>query len=146
MKLKNEFEKLLDNGKYHIPIRKNKKINQNNYYKNAVDPDGKKRILKNEKAKTLKQFKVILDFLKKNKKGGKILDIGCGFGWMLSSLNKKKWETHGVELDKDCKEIAEKNMDRFYSNLSKIKQKKFDVITMIHVIEHLRNPEMKCEA
>lgn len=139
MKLKKEFEKLLINKKYFIPIRRNKKINYKNYYKNSIDPDGKKRLLVNEKKEKIKQFKVVLDFLKKDKKSGKILDIGCGYGWMLSMLNKKRWETHGVDISKDCKMIAEKNIDKFYLNLSEVKLK-FDVITMIHVIEHLKNP------
>ena len=139
MNLKKEFEKILNNGSYFLPIRRNKKISYKNYYKKVIDHDGRIRILKNEKKQKIKQFKIVLNFLNNNKKKGTILDIGCGYGWMLSLLDKKKWETHGVELNKDCNEIAERNMFKLYNKLSKVK-KKFDVITMIHVIEHLRNP------
>lgn len=140
MNLKKEFEKILiGKNKYFISIRKNKKINYQNYYKNAIDPDGKKRNLKKERNYKLSHFKIILDYLKKNR-GGSILDIGCGYGWLLSSLNKKKWKRYGVEPSKDCYEIAKLNMDFIFNNINKINNKKFDVITLIHVIEHIRNP------
>ena len=40
---------------------------------------------------------------------------------MLSLLDKKSGETHGVELNKDCNEIAERNMFKLYNKLSKVK-------------------------
>ena len=139
MNLKKEFEKILSNNKYYLPIRRKGEISYKNYYRKSTDPDGKIRLLKNERKEKIKQFKIILNFLRTRKLGGSILDIGCGFGWMLSTLDKKKWETHGVDLNKDCQKIAEKNMFKFYNQLPKNK-KKFDVISMIHVIEHLKNP------
>tara|TARA_B100000989_G_C19529422_1_gene468781 strand:+ start:520 stop:1266 length:747 start_codon:yes stop_codon:yes gene_type:complete len=140
MILKNEFEKLLKNKKYFLPVRRTKKTSFDNYYRNVVDPDGKVRDLKNEKFKKIKDFKIILDYLKKSKNGGDILDIGCGYGWMLSQLNKKKFKTYGVEINSDCRIIAERNMHYYANDLKEFKNKKFDYISLIHVIEHLKNP------
>ncbi len=139
MILKKEFEKILKNKKYFLPIRRKKKINFKNYYKNVVDPDGKIRNFQNEKSQKIKQFKIILDYLKNNK-GGNILDIGCGYGWMLSQLNNNKFTTHGLEINKGCEIIARKNLHYFSNSLKKFQGTKFDYITLIHVIEHLRNP------
>ncbi len=139
MNLRKEFEKILINESYYLPIRRSKNISYKNYYVKPKDPDGKIRLLKNEKKTKIKQYKFILNFLKNEQTGGTILDIGCGYGWMLSTLNKKKWETHGVEINRECFENAKKNTFKFYDKLSKVK-KKFDYITMIHVIEHLKNP------
>ena len=68
MILKNEFEKLLKNKKYFLPIRRTKRSSFDNYYRNVFDPDGKSRNLKNEKFKKIKDLKIILDYLKKVKK------------------------------------------------------------------------------
>ena len=140
LNLKKKFEKLLSSEEYFIPIRRNLKIDYTSYYKIVLDPDGKKRNLINEKKSKLKQFKLILNYLKKFKKGGNILDVGCGFGWMLSRLNKKKWYRNGIEINDDCYNIAKKNMENFYKSIEEIKNINFDVITLIHVIEHLKDP------
>ena len=140
MNLKKEFEKILSSKrKFYISIKKKKEINYENYYKKPKDPDGKIRILKNEKNYKLTQFKIILNYLSKIK-GGKILDIGCGYGWLLSVLNKNKWKRYGVEINYDCHKIAKKNMDFIFDDINKVKNNTFDVVTLIHVIEHIKNP------
>ena len=32
---------------------------------------------------------------------GKILDIGCGFGFFLNAMKQQKWEVSGIEISKD---------------------------------------------
>ena len=140
LKLKENFEKILVNKKYYLPIRRNKKINYQNYYKNVTDPDGKKRNLIKEKKSKIKQFKIILDYLNTNRKKKKILDLGCGYGWMLSELDKKLWLRHGVEISKDCYSTAKKNMEFIEENIESYKDNFFDVVTAIHLIEHIKDP------
>ncbi len=139
MTLKKEFEKLLTNKKYFIPIRRKKNISYKNYHNKPVDPDGKKRNLIAEREKKIKHFKIIINFLKKQKKRN-ILDVGCGFGWMLSELKSKEWNKFGIEISEVAKNQAIKNNIKIFDNLKSIKKIKFDIISMIHVIEHIYEP------
>ena len=139
--LKKKFEELLKNRKFYIPFNRNKKINYQNYYNNSVDPDGNKRNLAKEKNYKVKQFKIILNYLKNEKYKKKILDIGCGYGWMLCELNKKNFDRYGVELNDEARNIAIKNKIKVFKKIEDIKKISFDYITLVHVIEHLKNPK-----
>ncbi len=76
------------------------------------------------------QFKKIL--IKKD-----ILDFGCGWGGFLRNINNYKSLT-GVELRKECITHIRKNIKKVeISNNINNFQKKFDVITMFHVLEHI---------
>ena len=139
--LSTEIKKLLINNRYYLKYnRKRKNLNyEKNYHHKVKDPDGKVRILTNEKNFKLKQLKYIISYLKK-KKPCKILDIGCGHGWMLSKLDSK-WDKHGVEISKFASINASKYCKIFNGNFDKFKKKNFDIITALHVIEHHPNPE-----
>jgi len=78
-----------------------------------------------------------------NKKIGKILDIGCGTGDFLKYMHSSGWETGGVETDKGAKLVAEKTLGkRIEETLDYITgEKKYDIITMWHVLEHVYNIE-----
>ena len=78
-----------------------------------------------------------------NKKTGKILDIGCGTGDFLKYMHSSGWETDGVETDLGAKLIAEKKLGKkIEENFAQIKgEKKYDVISMWHVLEHVYNLE-----
>ena len=41
------------------------------------------------------------------KAGQKILDFGCGGGYMLKNIKEKNTLLHGVEVNKEAKKIAE---------------------------------------
>lgn len=77
-------------------------------------------------------------------KGGKILDIGCGYGFMLSYFDKVKWDCYGIEPSVSVSEVAEKKgikilsqyIDQLPSTLFL-----FDVIVLFDVIEHLPYPQ-----
>ncbi len=74
---------------------------------------------------------------------GKILDVGCGDGEFLSSLNANEWETYGLEFSVAACAIAKNKgvnvaqIDLVNSNFSSCF---FDVVTMWHVLEHLSDP------
>ena len=135
MKLKKEFEKILFKNKYYLKYNRNKKINYKNYYLNPVDPDGIKRNLLKEENYKISQIKILLEFLNKElKKQRVILDFGCGLGVLLKNLKKDYWKKYGIEINQNAYDIAKKRGINVFKNLNQIKNKKFDVITMIHVI------------
>lgn len=82
--------------------------------------------------------------IKKNSSGKKLLDIGCGTGYFLNYMKDKDYETIGLEIDKKSREFGRENfsldildLDIFRKNKL---EKKFDIITMWHVLEHTYNP------
>ena len=142
--LNNKINSLISNKEYYVPIPPAKKISyEENYHNISVDPDGKKRFLLKEKKSFLENNKHIVNFLRKSKPG-KIIDIGCGLGWFMSSINSK-WDKYGI----DVSEFAIKNAAKYCKAeqieiekfITKPKYKsKFDYIIFSHVVEHLKNP------
>ncbi len=131
---------LLVNGKFYVKYNRKKKISFEKSYHGIVrDPDGKKRNLIKERKYKLSQIKNVLKFLKKSKPG-KILDIGCGHGWLLSSLNNK-WKKFGVDVSEYASKNARKYGKIFVGDIKNFKEKNFNIITALHVIEHHPNPE-----
>ncbi len=72
-----------------------------------------------------------------------ILDIGCGPGNFLDRFSNKEFEKWGVEINKKgAKEARKKGIRVFDDDILKFNlNKKFDVITMWHVLEHINNPD-----
>ncbi len=77
-----------------------------------------------------------------NKKG-KILDIGCGTGDLLSVCEKDGWDIFGVEPSQKAIALARSKVissERIVSDLSSLDTNNtYDVITMWHVLEHVPN-------
>lgn len=77
------------------------------------------------------------------KKGGTLLDIGCGNGSTLEKMKRLGWHTIGIDFDKSSIETAqERNLDVRHGDLfqQNFKPEQFDAIIMSHVIEHLPDP------
>ncbi|MEO0072646.1 MAG: class I SAM-dependent methyltransferase [candidate division WOR-3 bacterium] len=79
--------------------------------------------------------------------GRRILDIGCAYGFLLNYLQKKGYETYGIELSKNAADYAIRNfkLKVFTKQLREIKfeDNYFDVITIWDVIEHFPNPKLE---
>jgi len=76
---------------------------------------------------------------------GRLLDVGCGNGQLLSRMKGLGWDVYGTEPDPQAAGIAkgQMNLDKAsYGMLEDIKypDNYFDVITMNHVIEHVYDP------
>jgi len=75
---------------------------------------------------------------------GSLLDIGCGNGAFLKAFSKKypKWDLTGLELDNRNKEEIESinGVKKLYTGNVNILNEHFDIIVMIHVLEHISNP------
>jgi 2-polyprenyl-3-methyl-5-hydroxy-6-metoxy-1,4-benzoquinol methylase len=72
-------------------------------------------------------------------KKGTILDIGCGTGYFLQACKENGWKADGMEPDPNARLMAEKNTKQpIYADLFSIKEeKKYDIITLWHVLEHV---------
>ena len=69
-------------------------------------------------------------------KNKSLLDFGCGWGGFLKNFKNKK-NNYGVEVRKDCINYINKKLDlKIFQNLDQIK-KKFEFITLFHVLEHI---------
>ncbi|HEY5260208.1 MAG TPA: bifunctional 2-polyprenyl-6-hydroxyphenol methylase/3-demethylubiquinol 3-O-methyltransferase UbiG, partial [Rhabdochlamydiaceae bacterium] len=80
--------------------------------------------------------------------GGRILDVGCGAGFLTNYLASRGFSVHGVDLSPSTLEIAEAqnitgtaeyklgNADALpYPNST------FDAVTAMDLLEHVENPE-----
>ena len=73
----------------------------------------------------------------KNLKNKDILDFGCGWGGFLRNVKNYK-SLSGIELRNECISYIQKNIKKILisDNLNSF-DKKFDIITMFHVLEHI---------
>jgi GT2 family glycosyltransferase/2-polyprenyl-3-methyl-5-hydroxy-6-metoxy-1,4-benzoquinol methylase len=81
------------------------------------------------------------------KSPGRILDIGCGTGLFLSKMKEKRWDIYGIEATKWAAERSAVRTGRekiFTKELHKIcfPNNYFDVITLWHVLEHIKDVNM----
>jgi SAM-dependent methyltransferase len=72
---------------------------------------------------------------------GKLLDIGCGYGFFLEEATKRGWQASGIDLSQECVAFAKERGQKAELALPEdIKEKNFDAITMFYVLEHLPDP------
>lgn len=80
------------------------------------------------------------EFLKKRLKGSSVLDFGCGAGGFLKLVGETCKEAVGVEVNKPVLEFLLNNGFSVVNDVYELRGCKFDIITMFHVLEHIKNP------
>lgn len=84
------------------------------------------------------------NLLLKKKDKISMLDVGCGWAQSLIYFKKKGYECYGFDPSKEAIEYALKNKiiarQSFIEDMNVFGNKKFDIITLINVLEHLRDP------
>jgi len=83
--------------------------------------------------------KNLINSVAKNKKG-RLLDFGCGTGYFLETMQSDGWKTYGIEPNEQARSIANTkgNVKESIEEFN-LKHKKFDVITLWHVLEHIHD-------
>ena len=128
-----------------------KYITINDYYSSLKYKDDDRKVSKKSKRKiaNVKTFSgniktpIIEDDYRrvnqfsKKLKNKDILDFGCGWGGFLRNIKNYK-SLSGVELRKECINFIKTNIKKIdvSDNINSF-DKKFDIITMFHVLEHI---------
>lgn len=124
---------------FPIPSKKQFDELYSNDYGYQVEKISEERIVKRAKI-------IVRNLIRMNPNGKTLLDIGSGFGFFLNEAGKQGLKTVGIEPAKNLSSYSKKHfnalvygntLDEFIKNNTK---KKFDFITLVHVIEHTENP------
>ena len=77
----------------------------------------------------------------RHKTPGRLLDYGCGTGHFLHTAKQKGWTVTGIEPNQEAREsaIANHHLDIKKDLDTLVKEKKYDVITLFHVLEHVHD-------
>jgi len=113
-------------------------------YKNMKDYD----YIKSENQRYFQLKNLIEIYLKKFNKPQKHLDIGAGSGILTSIMKNKKIDSLGIEPSFYLKLFAQKkkrNVKSIQLKSLACKNLRFDLITLIDVIEHVNNPGLILE-
>lgn len=75
----------------------------------------------------------------------RLLDVGCGYGLFLQTLQHKEWERYGLDFARDCVDYARKEYglsNVFAGNLEwdSFEENYFDAVTLWSVAAHLETP------
>lgn len=76
---------------------------------------------------------------------GKLLDVGAGTGEFLLTANTYGWEVAGVEPGYTAKQNAAQKGILLEPDLNSYTGQKFDVITLWHVLEHIKDINVEIE-
>lgn len=82
------------------------------------------------------------NFLKDTLIGKKVLDFGCGAGGFINLASGVAELAHGVELDKALCAATNRNDKekvKCFPSIDEVDEK-YDVITLFHCLEHLKDP------
>ncbi len=94
----------------------------------------------NNRASSSKRlFNYFYPFLKDKKS---ILDIGCGHGYLLSEFKQNGFETFGIDIDSQTKEIHERlGLDTQIGQVEHLDlKKKYDVVFSTNSLYFIQNP------
>lgn len=89
-------------------------------------------------------FRMALQRIEQIKPGGRLLDLGSGFGHFLDLARKRGWQTQGVEVSDYAIQFATETLklDVFRGELEQahFADNYFDVVTMWNFLDHLHDP------
>lgn len=90
-------------------------------------------------------FKNKIAQIKRYKKGGKLLDVGCATGYFLEVAKEEGFDVFGVDVSPFAVELAKKRLGKDRIHLGDLEGSKFetdffDVVAMFQTVEHLPDP------
>ena len=137
-----ETYEVMFNLEYDMLVTSPIPVDLENYYKSEdyiSHTDSKKstldKVYQSVKNYTLKRKLSLINSFKTE--GKNILDVGAGTGDFLNVCKNNGWNAVGVEPSIDARNIANEKGVVLKEDLFQIENKKFDVITLWHVLEHV---------
>jgi 2-polyprenyl-3-methyl-5-hydroxy-6-metoxy-1,4-benzoquinol methylase len=83
-------------------------------------------------------------FFRKMKPRGRLLDMGCGYGYFLAACREKGYEVEGLDISEWAVRYATEELGLSVAlgglGGNALFQEKFDIITMWHFLEHTPDP------
>jgi len=89
-----------------------------------------------------REFARTVDFIRRYRRGGKLLEIGCAYGFFLQEA-RRHFTVSGIELAKDAAAYCRRQglaVEAGTADDAKRGSGPFDVIVLLDVIEHLPDP------
>ena len=109
--------------------------------------DGSEQVIFSDAGVATPRSQKLVDFVLTNaasKPTGQLIDIGCGNGSALMNFSSAlpTWKLYGSELSDKAKSNLQRlpNFGELYTGPVDDIQQRFDVVTMIHSLEHMPDP------
>ncbi len=98
-----------------------------------------------KKDELIKRTQNNIKLLSKYKKSGRLLDIGCSYGYILKTFQNYGYKTEGIEISKRSYQYAKKycKVNVKYGNFNKFHydEQSFDIVSLFDTLEHFSNPK-----
>jgi 2-polyprenyl-3-methyl-5-hydroxy-6-metoxy-1,4-benzoquinol methylase len=88
-------------------------------------------------------YRCILERIERHERGGSLLDVGCGCGFFIELAGRRGWRVEGIDPSSESVALAREVLGKAVSCVSwqaYSSDRRFDVITMINVIDHMASP------
>lgn len=87
-------------------------------------------------------MRLVLNLINRNNKGKSICDIGCGHGELIKKLHSDDFKVMGIDgsqIKVDCLKGIGIDAEKHNIESMDLKGKTFDVVTCLHVLEHVNS-------
>jgi ubiquinone/menaquinone biosynthesis C-methylase UbiE len=88
-------------------------------------------------------FERIATRLTRGSRGGSVLDVGCGNGWLLAEFQSRGWSAEGVDFSSWAEPFARRHgytLHRTTLEGAGLPENRFDVVTSTSTLEHIARP------
>ena len=90
-------------------------------------------------------FRQSADLIEQRKKPGRILDVGCGYGFFLNHMAQRGWQAEGLEISAVGRRYASAHFPDMPIRSAPlpdpaIPEGAYDAVTLFYVLEHLADP------
>jgi SAM-dependent methyltransferase len=89
-------------------------------------------------------FRQVATWLTERQSKGRVLDVGCSFGHMLVEMEKRGWQTMGVEPSQTAADYAQKQLRGQVHKVpfadAQLDSESYDAIISLYVLEHVADP------